>query len=67
MKQLHADLSEMELRGLEERFAAPSTGNPFLRGSRGRETDELGVRYVELLRWGAPVRSVKDGSDDEVG
>lgn len=66
---IRADLSEGELKDLEKRFAAPSnaygdkvsgiTGGA--RGGRAAGTTTAGVRYVELLHWGAPQREARDG------
>lgn len=71
MKLLRADLSEMELRGLEKRFAASSSCNILVVSGdmdtpRARNT-EGGIRYVELLHWGAPVQRAAKHGDDEVG
>lgn len=61
LKRIKADLSEGELKELEKRFAAVagSTGGAAAAAAAG------GIRYVELLHWGAP-RGVSGGGDDEV-
>lgn len=64
MKMLRADLSEMELQGLEKRFSPPSGGTSGISASRGRAGGAVGVRYVELLHWGAPGRRAKDSGDE---
>lgn len=77
MKRIKADLSEGELKDLENRFAARSSspdGNGGVArstaagrgGGSGTAAAAEGVRYVELLHWGAPRREPGDG-DDEVG
>lgn len=69
MKRIRADLSEGELKDLEDRFAARSSSSGANGGSRVGESGTAaaagGVRYVELLHWGAPWRE-SGGGDDEV-
>lgn len=67
MERIRADLSEGELKNLEKRFAARSSSS---NGNDGvAESTALGraggVRYVELLHWGARWREA-GGGDDEV-
>lgn len=64
MKLLRADLSQEELKGLERRFAVPPVNAGGTAG-RGRAGVEEGIRYVELLHWGAPNRRMREG-DEEV-
>eukprot|EP00752_Nemacystus_decipiens_P007715 g6898.t1 len=66
MKRIRADLSEGELRDLENRFAAVSgsTAAGRVRGGGAAAAVAEGVRYVELLRWGAP-RRVSGVGDNE--
>lgn len=61
MKRIRADLSEAELRGLERRFSAPLTAKTGFVAGRG---EEGGVRYVELLHWGAPNRPAREGGEE---
>lgn len=72
MKRIKADLSEGELKDLEKRFAAPSSAyggsiSGVTGGGRGGRAGPTtaGVRYVELMHWGATHRESSDG-DDEV-
>lgn len=64
MQLLRADLSEMELQGLEKWFAAPSNASSGLIASRGRAKTAPGVRYVELLQWGALGRRASEDGDE---
>lgn len=59
MKRIKADLSEGELKELEKRFAAVAgpTGGAVAAAAAG------GVRYVELLHWGAPRRVLGGGEE----
>lgn len=75
MKRIKADLSEGDLADLEKRFAAntssSSSDDGGLVGSfsagraRAAGNAAAGVRYLELLHWGAPGGDTR-GGDDEV-
>ena len=63
---LKAGFSEEELKSLERRFAAPRGANAGALAYRGRGAGagEAGVRFVELLHWGAPRRPSSEGNEE---
>lgn len=72
MDLLRADLSEAELQRLEKKFAAGTRRSAdthiapsFIRhGEAGDGGEDEGVRYVELLHWGAPDKKTNDGGEE---
>ncbi|CAM9771974.1 unnamed protein product, partial [Ectocarpus sp. 6 AP-2014] len=74
MKRIKADLSEGDLADLEKRFAVSSSSSSSNDGGfvgtfsagRGRAAGNAaaGVRYLELLHWGAPAGDSRGGDDE---
>ncbi|CAM9630579.1 unnamed protein product, partial [Ectocarpus sp. 4 AP-2014] len=74
MKRIKADLSEGDLADLEKRFAVSSSSSSSIdgglvgsfSGGRGRAAGNAaaGVRYLELLHWGAPGGDSRGGDDE---